>query len=108
MKFVAVSSHHMIRTFLFTVLALSLSIGVGLTSPAKAAVNASGLPDIVGVVKQVMPAVVNISTTRVVQTEGRSPFPFLAILLICGPLVIPRMGKNQKNIAKVPWVPALL
>lgn len=76
MKFVAVSSHHVIRTFLFTVLAFSLSMSAGLMSPAKAAVNAGGLPDIVGVVKQVMPAVVNISTTRVVLNESKSPFPF--------------------------------
>ena len=78
MNFVAVNSHQMIRTFLFAVLVFSLSIAVGQTSPANAAVNATGLPDIVGVVKQVMPAVVNISTTRVVQTERRSPFPFFS------------------------------
>lgn len=76
MNVVAVNSRQITRGFLFAVLAFALSIAVGQTLPAKAAINASALPNFVDVVKQVMPAVVNISTTRVVQTESRSPFPF--------------------------------
>lgn len=76
MNSIAINRLRMTRTFIIAALAFSTSIAIGLAIPAKAAINASGMPDIVGVVKQVMPAVVNISTTRVVQTQNSSPFPF--------------------------------
>lgn len=76
MKLSAFYNNKMMRTLPLALLAFVVSIAIGQTSPVKAANSANTLPSIVDVVKKVMPAVVNISTTRVVQTESRSPFPF--------------------------------
>jgi serine protease Do len=59
------------------VIAATVSSGVSVTPNAYAAV-AGAPPSFVEVVKKAMPAVVNISTTRVVQSEGGSPFPFFS------------------------------
>jgi serine protease Do len=59
------------------VVTLTASIFVGTASTVNAQTAlAANPPNFVEVVKRAMPAVVNISTTRVVQTEGGSPFPF--------------------------------
>jgi len=92
MKLVTASSHQMIRTILFTLLVLSLNIGAGWTSPATAAVTTSGVPDIAAVVKKVMPAVVNISTTRVVQSENGAQFPFFG-----DPFNLPPFGNGPRG-----------
>ncbi|KPK49017.1 MAG: hypothetical protein AMS22_14335 [Thiotrichales bacterium SG8_50] len=58
-----------------TMLAIAFLVGTMVSTRTQAAQSAT-LPNFVEVVKKAMPGVVNISTTRVVKSEGGSPFPF--------------------------------
>ncbi|MCG6974898.1 MAG: DegQ family serine endoprotease [Acidiferrobacterales bacterium] len=63
------------QAMIATLLAITFLTGTAVSTRSQAALPASP-PNFVEVVKKTMPAVVNISTTRVVQSEGGSPFPF--------------------------------
>ncbi|MFV1996857.1 MAG: DegQ family serine endoprotease [Acidiferrobacterales bacterium] len=92
MKLVTGSNHQTIRATLFTLFVFSLTISASWTPSANAAVNTRGTPDIASVLKRVMPAVVNISTTRVVQTENNTQFPFFG-----DPFNLPPFGNGPRG-----------
>lgn len=76
MNFYIIKNRQTVRIMSIGLAAFLLSFSAGQIQLANAAVTLGAPPSIVDVIKKVMPAVVNISTTRVVQTESRSPFPF--------------------------------